>query len=86
MHLVEQVKSPQQAASGAFVPFTGYTSNIDIPDGTLDPDESNEQNKESQPSPRSISGEQAGQINSSGNGGKGRNSSIKGRWSKNFTC
>ena len=61
---------PQQAASGAFVPFTGYTSNIDIPDGTLDPDESNEQNKDSQPSPRSISGEQAGKINSSGNGGK----------------
>ena len=61
---------PQQAASGAFVPFTGYTSNIDIPDGTLDPDESNEQNKNSQPSPRSISGEQAGKINSSGNGGK----------------
>lgn len=61
---------PQQAASGAFVPFTGYTSNIDIPDGTLDPDESNEQNKESQKSPRSISDKQAGQINSSNNGGK----------------
>ena len=61
---------PQQAASGAFVPFTGYTSNINIPDGTLNPDESNEQNKDSQPSPRSISGEQAGKSNSSGNGGK----------------
>ena len=61
---------PQKEASGAFVPFTGYTSNIDIPDGTLDPDESNEQNKESQKSPRSISGEQTGKINSSNNGGK----------------
>jgi hypothetical protein len=61
---------PQQAASGAFVPFTGYTSNIDIPDGTLVPDESNEQNKDSQPTPRSISDEQVGQINSSGNSGK----------------
>ena len=61
---------PQQEASEAFKPFTGYTSNIDIPDGTLDPDESNEQNKESQKSPRSISDKQAGQINSSNNGGK----------------
>lgn len=61
---------PQQAASGAFVPFTGYTSNIDIPDGTLVPDESNEQNKDSQPTPRSISDKQVGQINSSGNSGK----------------
>ena len=39
---------PQQAASGAFIPFTGYTSNISAPEGTLDPDESNEQSSESQ--------------------------------------
>ena len=61
---------PQQAASDAFVPFTGYTSNIDVPNGTLVPDESNEQNKDSQPTPRSLSGEQTAKINSSGNGGK----------------
>jgi hypothetical protein len=61
---------PQQAASGAFVPFTGYTSNIDIPDGTLVPDESNEQNKDSQPTPRSLSDKQAKKINSNNNGGK----------------
>ena len=70
---------PQQEASEAFKPFTGYTSKSGIgtitasipkPDGTLDPDESNEQNKESQKSPRSISDKQAGQINSSNNGGK----------------
>ena len=59
---------PQQEASEAFKPFTGYTSKSGIgtitasipkPDGTLDPDESNEQNKESQKSPRSISDKQA---------------------------
>ena len=70
---------PQQEASEAFKPFTGYTSKSGIkgttasvpkPDGTLDPDESNEQNKESQKSPRSLSGEQTGKINSSNNGGK----------------
>ena len=61
---------PQQAASGAFVPFTGYTSNIPEPNGTLVQDESNEQNSDSQPTPRSISGEQTEKINSSGNSGK----------------
>ena len=58
---------PQQAASGAFIPFTGYTSNISAPEGTLDPDESNEQNSESQKSPRSLSEEQTARINSSNN-------------------
>ena len=61
---------PQQAASGAFIPFTGYTSNISAPEGTLDPDESNEQNSESQKSPRSLSEEQTARINSSRNGEK----------------
>ena len=61
---------PQQAASGAFIPFTGYTSNISAPEGTLDPDESNEQSSESQKSPRSLSEEQTARINSSNNGGK----------------
>lgn len=62
---------PQQAASDtAFVPFTGYTSKIDFPNGTLVPDESNEQNSDSQPTPRSLSSEQTAKINSSGNSGK----------------
>ena len=61
---------PQQAASGAFVPFTGYTSNIPEPNGTLVPDESNEQNSDSQPTPRSLSSEQTEKINSSGNSEK----------------
>ena len=61
---------PQQAASGAFIPFTGYTSNISAPEGTLDPDESNEQSSESQKSPRSLSEEQTARINSSNNGEK----------------
>lgn len=61
---------PQQAASGAFIPFTGYTSNINAPEGTLDPDESNEQSSESQKSPRSLSDKQVKQINSDNNGGK----------------
>lgn len=54
----------------AFVPFTGYTSKIDVPNGTLVPDESNEQNSDSQPTPRSLSGEQTAKINSDNNGGK----------------
>ena len=58
---------PQQAASGAFIPFTGYTSNISAPEGTLVPDESNEQSSESQKSPRSLSEEQTARINSSNN-------------------
>ena len=62
---------PQLAASDtAFVPFTGYTSNIPEPNGTLVPDESNEQNSDSQPTPRSLSSEQTEKINSSGNSEK----------------
>ena len=74
---------PQNDASDSdtgFVPFTGYTSTSGIsaipsasipkPDGTLVPDESNEQNKDSQPSPRSVSDTQAKKINSNKSDGK----------------
>lgn len=68
---------PQDDPSEAFKAFTGYTSTSGIkgttasipkPDGTLDPDESNEQNRESQKSPRSISDKQAKKINSNNDG------------------
>lgn len=71
---------PQDDPSEAFKPFTGYTStsgistipsaSISKPDGTLDPDESNEQNRESQKSPRSVSDTQAKKINSNKSDGK----------------
>jgi hypothetical protein len=47
---------------GAFQPFTGYTSKVKKPNGTLKPDQSNEQNAESQKSPRHVSPEQAKNI------------------------
>lgn len=47
-----------------FVPFTGYTDNIDKPNGTLKPDESNESNTKSQKSPRDVSPEQVDKLNS----------------------
>ncbi len=37
-----------------FVPFTGYTGKIEKPNGTLAPDESNEQSSQSQKSPRDV--------------------------------
>lgn len=37
-----------------FVPFTGYTGRIERPNGTLAPDESNEQNSQAQKSPRDV--------------------------------
>jgi len=75
-----QVPQDDADSDTGFIPFTGYTSTSGIstipsasvpkPNGTLDPDESNEQNRESQKSPRSVSDTQAKKINSSNNGGK----------------
>ena len=75
-----QVPQDDADSDTGFIPFTGYTSTSGIstipnasipkPNGTLDPDESNEQNRESQKSPRSISDKQAKKINSSNNSGK----------------
>ena len=48
--------------SSPFVPFTGYTSKVKKPNGTLKPDQSGEQNAESQKSPRHVSPEQAEAI------------------------
>jgi hypothetical protein len=45
-----------------FIPFTGYTSKITKPNGTLKPDQSLEQNAKSQKSPRSVSPQQAESI------------------------
>lgn len=47
---------------GPFQPFTGYTSKITKPNGTLKPDQSLEQNAESQKSTRSVSPQQAEAI------------------------
>lgn len=47
---------------GPFQPFTGYTGKVKKPNGTLKPDESNEQNAEAQKSPRHVSPEQAKNI------------------------
>ena len=44
---------------GPFQPFTGYTDKVKKPNGTLKPDQSSEQNAESQKSPRHVSPEQA---------------------------
>lgn len=46
-----------------FVPFTGYTSKVEKPDGTLAPDESNEQNTQSQKSPRDVPAEATQALN-----------------------
>ena len=56
-----QVPSSGKATS-PFVPFTGYTSKIKKPNGTLKPDQSGEQNAETQKSPRHVSPEQAEAI------------------------
>lgn len=47
---------------GPFIPFTGYTGKVKKPNGTLEPDQSLEQNAESQKSPRSVSPQQAEAI------------------------
>lgn len=49
-------------SAGPFQPFTGYTSKVKKPNGTLKPDQSNEQNAKSQKSPRHVSPEQAKNI------------------------
>lgn len=56
-----QVPSSGKATS-PFVPFTGYTSKIKKPNGTLKPEQSGEQNAETQKSPRHVSPEQAEAI------------------------
>lgn len=48
---------------GPFIPFSGYTDRIPPPNGTLVPEQSNEQNTKSQKSPRSISPKLASQLN-----------------------
>ncbi len=56
---------PTGPAEGGFEPFTGFTDTIPVPEGTLPQgpgSQSNEQNSESQPSPRSVSLEQAKKI------------------------
>ena len=47
---------------GPFQPFTGYTNKVKKPNGTLKPDQTNEQNANSQKSPRHVSPEQAKNI------------------------
>jgi len=47
---------------GPFQPFTGYTGKVKKPNGTLKPDQTNEQNAESQKSPRHVSPVQAKNI------------------------
>jgi hypothetical protein len=48
--------------AGPFIPFTGYTSKVKKPNGTLKSDQTNEQNAESGKSPRSVSPQQAESI------------------------
>jgi hypothetical protein len=48
--------------AGPFIPFTGYTNKVKKPNGTLKPDQTNEQNAESGKSPRSVSPQQAESI------------------------
>ncbi len=51
------------ASTPPFVPFTGYTSRVEKPNGTLPPDESNEQNTQSQKSPRDVPKEALDSLN-----------------------
>lgn len=53
---------PSSTYKGAFQPFTGYTNKIKKPNGTLKPDQSNEQNAATQKSPRHVSPAQAKSI------------------------
>lgn len=50
---------PSADYAGPFQPFTGYTDKVTKPNGTLKPDQSGEQNSQSQKSPRSVSPQQA---------------------------
>lgn len=54
---------PSKEFAAPFIPFTGYTNNIDRPNGTLKPDESNESNTKSQKSPRDISPDKIDRLN-----------------------
>lgn len=49
--------------AGPFQPFTGYTGRVKKPNGTLAPNESNEQNTNSAKSPSSIDNKTATQLN-----------------------
>jgi hypothetical protein len=53
---------PSADYAGPFIPFTGYTSKVTKPNGTLKPDQSLEQNAKSQKSTRSVSPQQAEAI------------------------
>jgi len=53
---------PSSTYNGAFQPFTGYTDKVRRPNGTLKPDQSNEQNAATQKSPRHVSPGQAKSI------------------------
>lgn len=55
---------PSLPYTSPFVPFTGYTNNIQRPNGTLVPSESSEDKTNSQKSPRSVSAKQVQQLNS----------------------
>lgn len=61
-----------------FVPFTGYTGRIEKPDGTLAPDESNEQNSQTQKSPRDVPASAIQDLNSQVNAINARNISAAG--------
>ena len=50
---------PSSDYAGPFQAFTGYTDKVTKPNGTLKPDQSGEQNSQSQKSPRSVSPQQA---------------------------
>lgn len=62
----EAVSSKQYSAP--FTPFTGYTNNIDKPNGQLYPSESNEQNAKSQKSPRDVPSSITSKLNNTKKG------------------
>ena len=68
---------PQDAPSGAFVPFTGYTSRVPPPPpSTLSDGEANESEKDSQKTPRTLAGKKIKQINASKDKDKEKEISI----------
>ena len=58
-----QVPQGQPSDKFGFIPFTGYTSGIPAPEGTLDAEQSNQQHKSSQPTPTSLSPQQIEKVN-----------------------
>ena len=56
---------PSNAPSESFVPFTGYTGNIPVPNNTVAPSEANEADDEAQKSPRTTSKKTIDKINQS---------------------